>query len=180
MTETLGDPTNFLQLATFWEERGKDTGNPHWHGIFVLTRQHRMRPLQFKAWLQSLLEELPEPHVEVCKNIAAAAEYRDKPGKAEAWQKWQGNTREPAFFVLIRMGCYKTIPDGADDLILQSCASGMDLMRKLSLQTLTVLPEGVKSCAIISNCSGLKHIVPGNVSAFGFTELRVQENLALL
>ncbi len=44
MTQTLGDPENYLQLATFWEERGTNTGNPHWHGVFVLTRQHRMRP----------------------------------------------------------------------------------------------------------------------------------------
>ena len=131
MTQTLGDPENYLQLATFWEERGHDTGNAHWHGIFVLTRQHRMRPQQFKAWLLSLVEELPEPHVEECKSIKAAAEYRDKPGKAEAWQKWAGTQREPAFFVLIRMACYKAIPEAGEELILQSCANGTDLMKRL-------------------------------------------------
>lgn len=32
-----------VELASAWEEVGTTTGNPHWHGIFKLTR--KMRPL---------------------------------------------------------------------------------------------------------------------------------------
>lgn len=32
-----------VELASAWEEVGTTTGNPHWHGVFKLTR--KMRPL---------------------------------------------------------------------------------------------------------------------------------------
>lgn len=46
---------------------------------------------------------MPEPHVEVCRNIKAAAEYKDKMGKKEAWIKAEVG-RDPAFFVSILLG----------------------------------------------------------------------------
>lgn len=30
-----------LEAASFWEERGLDTGNPHLHGIMIFKREHR-------------------------------------------------------------------------------------------------------------------------------------------
>ena len=36
-----------VELAAAWEEIGTTTGNPHWHGVFKLTRAKRMRLPQF-------------------------------------------------------------------------------------------------------------------------------------
>ena len=46
---------------------------------------------------------MPDPHVEVCKNIKAAIEYKDKTGKKEAWVRAEVG-RDPAFFVSILLG----------------------------------------------------------------------------
>lgn len=46
---------------------------------------------------------MPEPHVEVCRNIKAATEYKDKTGKKEAWIRAEVG-RAPAFFVSILLG----------------------------------------------------------------------------
>lgn len=68
---------NKIQAIMCWEERGLQTGNPHWHGIFIMRRCARMRPLQFKCWLMQIIPDMPEPHVEPCRNTKDAAEYRD-------------------------------------------------------------------------------------------------------
>lgn len=36
-------PEGKLQVLSFWEERGGDTGNPHMHGIIVFKTQYRCR-----------------------------------------------------------------------------------------------------------------------------------------
>lgn len=90
-----------VELASAWEEIGTTTGNPHWHGVFKLTR--KMRPLQFKQWLLRLVPSMPGPDVEVCRNIAAAIEYKDKTAKKEAWIRAEVG-REPTFFVSILLG----------------------------------------------------------------------------
>lgn len=46
---------------------------------------------------------MPNPDVEVCRNIKAAAEYKDKTGKKEAWTKAEVG-RPPHFFVSILLG----------------------------------------------------------------------------
>lgn len=85
-------------LATGWEERGHDNGNPHWHGIVELHRNSRMRPLQFTEWLISTCNLNTRPHVEICRNLKQAAEYRDKQGKAELWKQYETSGRDPYFF----------------------------------------------------------------------------------
>lgn len=40
---TLCGPEGTLEMLSCWEERGLDTGNPHFHGIIVFKREHRCR-----------------------------------------------------------------------------------------------------------------------------------------
>lgn len=104
-------------LATAWEERGKNTGNVHWHGIIKLERKHRKRFTQFKQWLVELAQLKAEPHVEACRNIAAAIGYKDKKEKKEAWIKWCGEGPEPSFFASILLASWKELdPEGATTL----------------------------------------------------------------
>ena len=91
-----------VELASAWEEIGTTTGNPHWHGVIKLTKR-RMRLLQFKQWLLQLVPRLPDPHVEACRSIKAAIEYKDKTAKKEAWIRAEVG-RDPAFFVSILLG----------------------------------------------------------------------------
>lgn len=90
-----------MQMACFWEERGKDTGNPHYHGIIVFRREARTRCAAVANALEERLGIQVRPHIEPLRDLAAAVRYRDKPEKAEAWQKWVHDGSLPAFFVLI-------------------------------------------------------------------------------
>lgn len=45
-----------VTFAIAWEERGKDTGNVHWHGIIKLERKYRKRFQQFKQWLTEIAQ----------------------------------------------------------------------------------------------------------------------------
>lgn len=93
-----------LEAASFWEERGLDTGNPHLHGILIFKRDHRTRCPAVANLLSDVLGLTVRPHIEPLKDLRGAIQYRDKPSKAEAWSKWTDGTRAPSFFVLIHSG----------------------------------------------------------------------------
>lgn len=96
-----------LEAATFWEERGLETGNPHVHGILIMKREHRTRCPALANALVDVLGLQVRPHIEPLKDLQGAIKYRDKPSKAEAWNKWTDGSTSPAFFALIHSGTLK-------------------------------------------------------------------------
>ena len=48
--------SGIMEAAMVWEERAPSTGTIHWHGIFILKREKRMRPAQFTQWF---VQKLP-------------------------------------------------------------------------------------------------------------------------
>lgn len=101
MGEVACGPDGKLEAAMFWEERGHNTGNPHFHGILIFKRGYRTRC----TWVANLLVDTlglqVRPHIEPLKDLRGAVQYRDKPSKGEAWNKWVPNGRSPNFFAVI-------------------------------------------------------------------------------
>ncbi|APG55833.1 Rep [Circular ssDNA virus sp.] len=156
------EPEATVELATAWEEVGTTTGNPHWHGIVKLTR--KMRPLQFKQWLLRLVPSMPDPHVEVCRNIKAAAEYKDKTGKKEAWVR-AGVGREPAFFVSILLGSRNVFAtEAVAELTSRHCSHSIPALKNA---------DATASSDRVSTGINLEKLP-------GFSEQRALESLNLL
>ncbi len=133
-----------VELASAWEEVGTTTGNPHWHGVFKLTRAKRMRLLQFKHWLTQLVPSMPDPDVEVCKDIKAAIAYKDKTGKKEAWVRAEVG-RDPAFFVSILLSSRNVFAtEMVAELTSRRSSHNIPALKNAFLQIQTSLPEDIK------------------------------------
>ncbi|APG55845.1 Rep1 [Circular ssDNA virus sp.] len=172
------EPEATVELATAWEEVGTTTGNPHWHGIVKLTR--KMRPLQFKQWLLRLVPSMPDPHVEVCRNIKAAAEYKDKTGKKEAWVR-AGVGREPAFFVSILLGSRNVFAtEAVAELTSRHCSHSIPALKNAFLQIQTSLPEAIKFAVTFTASSDRVSTGISLEKLPGFSEQRALESLNLL
>lgn len=139
-----GEPEAIFELVSAWEEVGTTTGNPHWHGVFKFTDKKRMRLLQFKQWLLRLVPSLPDPHVEVCRSIKAAIEYKDKTGKKEAWVKAEVG-RDPAFFVSILLSSRNVFAtEMAAGLTSRRSSHNIPALKNAFWQIQTSLPEAIK------------------------------------
>lgn len=82
-----------------WEEYGLQTGNHHYHAILKVGRQYRKRVDAAANFLRTKAQLDVKPHVEVCRSVEAALDYRLTKAKREAWQKWcavEGG--QPRFF----------------------------------------------------------------------------------
>lgn len=87
---------------------------------------------------------MPEPHVEVCRNIKAAAEYKDKTGKKEAWIRAEVG-REPAFFVSILLGSRNVFAtEAVAELTSRRSSHNIPALKNAFLQIQTSLPEAIK------------------------------------
>lgn len=72
---------------------------------------------------------MPAAHVEVCKDIKAAAEYRDKTEKQEAWLKAEVG-RDPTFFVSILLGSRNVFAtEAVAELISRHCSHNIPALR---------------------------------------------------
>lgn len=105
--DVMTGPEGKLEVMSAWEERGLDTGNPHMHMIIVFKTAYRTRCPAVANLLIDVLGLQVRPHIEPLKDLRGAVQYRDKPSKAEAWDKWTDRSRTPAFFVLIHAGSLK-------------------------------------------------------------------------
>ena len=139
-----GEPEAKVELASAWEEVGTTTGNPHWHGVFKLTRNGRMRLPQFKQWLLQLVPSMPDPDVEACRSIKAAIEYKDKTGKKEAWVKAEVG-RDPAFFVSILLSSRNVFAtEMAAGLTSRHYSHNIPALKNAFWHIQTSLPEDIK------------------------------------
>lgn len=123
---------------------------------------------------------MPNPDVEVCRNIKAAAEYKDKTGKKEAWAKAEVG-RPPHFFVSILLGSRNVFAtEVVAELISRRSSHNIPALKNAFLQIQTSLPEAIKFAVTFTASSDKVSTAMPLERLPGFSEWRAQENLNLL
>lgn len=171
-------PEGMLDAACIWEERGLETGNPHYHAILIFKRQYRSRLSQIADLVCKKAGLRVWPHIEPLRDLAAAMQYRDKPSKAEAWSKWGEGL--PYFFAGIHSGFYRRDSLRVFELILGRLWPELPLTRSWYSSIPIVLHDADKSRWTISVSGGLDSTVKMRPNAYGYTEAQALEKLAWL